>query len=461
MRGPNEDFVPLDLSSTHFLASGPFIAYFVTKMDSNLPPSPPPVPSAPPPVPESARQPSSLRRLVLVLLNLCLALFIVDALLSLADDSLILLAKFHLLSGLRGFVGGLYILLALAIYALMGLTPMVPKRFFLPVSLFGPVAGLLLLPALIYFSNHAALASWVVSLLQVILSLALFRFLRRHGASPAPAEAAQEPSRRSGNLFNLMSADRLNPRGFSLFNLAGFIAANLFILLPAVLAYLFACGSLALNHLSEGFIRLRPNGFTVEVRKYIRDDGKTIQLVPMAHVGEPEFYRNLTQSFPTNSVILMEGVTDDNNLLTNKVSYHRMAKSLGLSEQQKEFKPQKGEWVPADIDVKEFAPTTIDFLNMAMLVHRYGLNVQTLLPLLQYSPPANVQEQMWDDLLHKRNRHLLSEIRKRLSDSDYIIIPWGAAHMPEISHELQNSGFRLVEKQTFQAIHFGGRRGGN
>jgi hypothetical protein len=197
------------------------------------------------------------------------------------------------------------------------------------------------------------------------------------------------------------------------------------------------------------------------VRKYASADGKTIQLVPMAHVGEPEFYRKLTQSFPTNSVILMEGVTDDKNLLTNKVSYHRMAQSLGLSEQQKEFKPQTGEWIPADIDVNEFAPATIDFLNMAMLVHKYGLNPQTLLPLLQYSPPADVQQHIWDDLLHKRNRHLLGEIRKRLSKSDYIIIPWGAAHMPEVSREIQNSGFHLVEKQTFQAIRFGPRRTGS
>jgi hypothetical protein len=399
-----------------------------------------------------------MRRLVLVILNLCLLLFIADAFLSFADDSLILLGKFHLLSGLRGFFGGLYILLALGIYALMGVTPMIPKRFFVPMSLFGPAAGLLLLPALIYFSNRAAFAGWVVSLLQVILSVILFRLLRRRPASPASTVASQEATRRSSSLFNIVSAERLNPRGFSFLNLAGFIAVNLFILLPAVLAYLFFCGSLALDHLSEGFIRLRPNGVTVEVRKYARDDGKTIQLVPMAHVGEPEFYRRLTQSFPTNSVILMEGVRDDSNLLTNKVSYHRMATTLGLSEQQKEFKPQNGEWVPADVDVSEFAPTTIDFLNMAMLVHRYGLNLQTMLPLLQYSPPANVQEQLWDDLLHKRNRHLLGEMRERLSDADYIVIPWGAAHMPELSHEIQNSGFRLVEKQTFQAIRFGGGR---
>jgi hypothetical protein len=432
-------------------------------MDSNQPPpSPPPIPATPPPVSESAGQLSSGRRLVLIVLNLCLWLFIADAFLSLADDSLILIARFHLFSGLRGFVGFFSILMALAIYALMGLTPMIPKRFFLPIALFIPVVALLLLPVLIYFSDHAQFASCAVALFQVVLGLILLRVLRRPKVSPPlPAQVPHEPVRRSANRFSVISPDRLNPRGFTWFNLFGFITANLLILVPALLAYLFFCGSLAVSHMSEGFLKLHPNGFTVEVRKYTRDDGKTIQLVPMAHVGEPEFYRGLTESFPSNSVVLMEGVTDHDELLTNRVSYRRMAKSLGLSEQQQEFKPQKGEWVPADVDVKEFAPTTIDFLNMLMLVHKYGLNPQTLLPLLQYSPPPSVQQQLWDDLLHKRNRHLLGKLQGRLPDSDYIIIPWGAMHMPEISHEIQNSGFRLVEKQTFQAIRFGARRGGS
>src|SRR5207244_8564820 len=80
-----------------------------------------------------------------------------------------------------------------------------------------------------------------------------------------------------------------------------------------------------------------------------------------------------------------------------------------------------------------------------------------VLPLLQYSPPPGAQEQVWDDLLRKRNRHLLNELHARLSDSDYIIIPWGAAHMPEISREIQKSGFRVSETRDYQAIRFGSR----
>jgi hypothetical protein len=125
----------------------------------------------------------------------------------------------------------------------------------------------------------------------------------------------------------LVGESLLGSRGFSWLNLSGFMLVNVFLLLPAVVVYLAVCAALAVDHFSEGFMALRPGGFTVQARKYVRNDGKSIQLVPMAHIGEADFYRKLSQSFPTNSVVLMEGVTDHSNLLTNKITYKRMARS--------------------------------------------------------------------------------------------------------------------------------------
>ena len=109
------------------------------------------------------------------------------------------------------------------------------------------------------------------------------------------------------------------------------------------------------------------------------------------------------------------------------------------------------------MDVGEFAPTTIDLLNIVMLVHAKGVSLQTLMPLLTYSPPPAAQEQVWDDLLRKRNRRVLKELKARLPESDYLIIPWGAAHMPGIAREIQDSGFQLAEKQNYKVITFGRR----
>jgi len=91
---------------------------------------------------------------------------------------------------------------------------------------------------------------------------------------------------------------------------------------------------------------------------------------------------------------------------------------------------------------------------MVMLVHAKGLTVETVLKLLEYSPSPQVQEQLFDDLLRKRNRHLLGELNSQLSKAENIVVPWGVAHMPEIAKEIQRSGFRLEATQDYVAIRF-------
>ena len=63
-----------------------------------------------------------------------------------------------------------------------------------------------------------------------------------------------------------------------------------------------------------------------------------------------------------------------------------------------------------------------------------------------------------NDLLHKRNQHLVGEIQSHLSESDNIMVPWGVAHMPGISKEIQKAGFRLVATQEYMLIQFGRNR---
>jgi hypothetical protein len=178
----------------------------------------------------------------------------------------------------------------------------------------------------------------------------------------------------------------------------------------------------------------------------------------MAHIGESDFYQTIKQSFPSNAIVMMEGVTDNRGLLTNKLSYSRLATTLGLAEQQKTFapSPNHGKWVRADVDVEQFRTNTLDFLNLVTLVHAKGVNARTVLPLLQYNPNPEFQQELLDDLLHKRNRHLLEEINTRLSESEILIVPWGVAHMPELAKEIQKSGFRLGEARQYTVIRFGG-----
>ena len=394
--------------------------------------------SLPPVASEPTPKPSHGRQFVAFLLSVCLGLFLADAVISLLDDSLILFSGIHLLAATRMIVWLLAMLMALVVYVLMGLAPMIPKRLFLPVTLFNLVGNLAVVPFIIYAYGRIQQVVWVISFGQVIIGLTILYLIQGGFKLQWP----------------LVAATRLEARRFSWRNLFVFVLANLFVLIPAVIIYLVLCSALAVNHFSEGFLTLRPGGLTVQVRKYVRSDGKTIQLYPMAHVGDSDFYQKLSRAFPTNSIILMEGVSDERNLITNKVTYKRMATSLGLAEQHEEFNPTQGEMVPADVDVAQFTTNTIGFLNLVMLIHAKGVNPETMLKLMSFSPPPHSEEQLLDDLLRKRNRHLLEELRARLSQTEHIIVPWGVAHMPGIAAEIQKAGFRLDETQEYVVIRF-------
>ncbi len=399
--------------------------------------APPPVIAGPlPPPPITTSDASFLRRTLAILLSMGLGLFLADGFVSLADDSLVLFFDSHVLTLLRSVMGLPDLLFLILIYFLMGLTPMIPKRQFLPLTLFIPVATLALVPFAIYCSARLHLFVWGSSVCQVSLGLGVLWWMQ------------------SGLKFRwpLVAEPQLQGRRFRWGNSIGFVLVNVFALLPAVLIYLVVCAALAVNHFSDGFVALRPAGMTVQVRTYVRNDGKTVRLVPMSHVGEPEFYRTLSESFPTNSLILMEGVTDDQGLLTNKLTYQRMAKALGVTEQHEAFQP-RGELVSADVDIGIFSKSTLGFLNLVMRLHSNGVDLQTVLQLMQTSTARN-EAQLLEDLLGKRNEHLLGEIRSRLTAADYLIVPWGAAHMPEVARGIQKLGFHLEESQEYVAIRF-------
>ncbi|MDR3459412.1 MAG: hypothetical protein P4N60_18440 [Verrucomicrobiae bacterium] len=413
-----------------------------------MPPNPTPPPandqpgagSPPPTLPATGRQAGGLRQLVAVLLSLFAGLFMVDGILSLADDSLILGWGAHLLSVFRGVSSFLVLFLSAGLYGLMGLTPLIPKRWFLPLVLFTPASFLVVIPAAIYGYERMQLVGWLISVGQVVLGLVIVRGLL------------------GGFKFRwpLVAGERLGGRNFSWRNLWVFVGVNVFGVLPLVVGGLFLSAALAVDHFSEGFMALHPGGFTVQVRKYVRSDGKTIELFPMSHVADAGFYQKVSETFPTNSIILMEGVTDEHNLLTNKISYKRMAKSLGLSEQKEEFVPRRGERVRADVDVDVFSAETLKLLNLVMRFHAAGVSPEMVQEVMQYSPPPHFEDRLLEDLVTKRNQHLLAEIQSHLPESDNIMVPWGVAHMPGIAREIQKTGFHLEGTREYVVIRFGG-----
>jgi DNA-binding transcriptional MerR regulator len=323
-------------------------------------------------------------------------------------------------------------------YILIGLMPAIPKRFFLPLVLYNSLAALAAVPLSIYYYPQVARMSWVMSLLQVLIGLAVLYRLQ------------------GGLSFNwpLVPEERLASGGFSLRNLFVFLALNLFLLLPGTVLYLLVCASLAADHFTDGFLALHHNRLSVRTRTYVRGDGKTIRLIPMMHIGEAEFYRHVSQVVPTNAVVLLEGVTDRRHLLHNKLSYNRMAQSLGLAEQREDFNPGRGNVRLADVDVEQFSKTTLELLNIIIQWHARGLTWENLQALFQNSESPEATDQLWKDLLTNRNEHLLHEIQEELGQSQFLVVPWGAAHMPGVAKGIQKAGFHPAETQEFDVVHF-------
>lgn len=401
--------------------------------------APPPILADIPPLLPSQPPGNAGRRFLAFLLSLCLYLFLADAIVSIVDDVSSLLFNCHIFSWLAGISFIVALPTVLLIYLLIGASPMVPKRLFLPIPLFYLGEVLAGIPLVIYFYNRHQEIDLFISSCQAAVGLAIL-------------------CRAQGGLrfrWPPVRVEQLGARRFSWANLSIFALGNVFVLLPLVIVYLLVFTARAVNHFSEGFMALRPEGFTVQMQKYVRDDGKVIELFPMAHVASPDFYRNVSRSFPSNSVILMEGVTDERKLLTNKISYKRMAKTLGLAEQKQNFTPASNQVIRADIDVAQFSKQTLDFLNLAMLIHSKGVTAENLSVFLRYSPPPDFEKQLFDDLLTKRNQHLLEQIQLHLQSSDNLMVPWGVAHMPGIAREIQKAGFHLQETHEYVVIPFG------
>lgn len=403
----------------------------------------PPVLSTPP-TSKPAAGSSSWRKLLSFVLSLTLILVLANAVASVLDDSGYLFTGHYLLATPSGILSLLTILATLLVYGLMGLTPAVPKRIVLPIVFLVALPVLAIFPTAIYSYQRLTLVDWIVSWIVVAACLGMMRGLMGSWKPRWPVVADKH----------------LGTRSFSWGNLVAFVLLTLFVLLPAIGLYVGGCTSMAVSHFTDGFVSLRPSGVILQARKYVRDDGRTVVLFPMSHIAESDFYRSVEQSFTSNSVVLLEGVTDTNHLLTNHISYKRAAKALHLSEQHEDFNPVQGRLVAADVDVQEFTSNTIAMLNIVMLIHSEGINPHTISILAGFAPSPDVEQQLLEDLLVKRNQHVVKELFARLPDSNSFIIPWGAAHMAGIAKEIQKAGFHLVGTRDYVSIRFGSKKGG-
>lgn len=392
--------------------------------------------------------------------NLFLLLFLVDGGVSLLDEAVKLLFPLPPLSGVRNLLANAVILMAVPLYLSLGIDRRLPKRLFLPLTLFAlisPLSGWLF-PSLADARAYGLLAAAA----QIALALLLLRRYRQPGGRP-PALPPE-----------LFVAPFFTPRNTLIFGVA-----NLFAIPLALVVIVFSAANAYMAAYTAGFMHLRPGGLYMTERVYQRD-GRTIRLAGMIHVGEKDYYDDLARSVaPGRTIVLAEGVSDDRELLRSRLDYGRVADFLGLASQEKmlfrgrlieedEFdalRPRpRGEKKPtaetdilrADLDVSAFRPPTLLVLDaIGKQLRESPSFVQGFLALNAWAEKnitPEMNEIVVDDILHRRNREVIRHLGKALENYDTVVIPWGALHMKEIEEEVLERGFRLREERERVSI---------
>jgi hypothetical protein len=395
--------------------------------------------------------------------NLYIVLFLIDAGLSLTDELWsVFAAPWPALSAAHNLVAYLVIALSLVTYTLLGIDRRLPKRVFLPLTLYAFWCSVLMWPLLGMIPRESL--GMVMSFGQVFIGgVAVITLHGFYGGKLLPEEFFKRPL-------------------FSWGNTLVYSGVNL-LLLPLILTYsLMAFAGCYLDQETAGFMRLSPVGVYTSERSY-RYDGKVVRLVPMMHIARKGYYKELFDSLPpAKTIILAEGVTDQDRLLKNQFHYGRFASLAGLSSQAAahldgnpveldDLEPPSGikrdttkpDIVRADTDVNRFNPQTIEFLNVL------GRTVLGKKPLAQgvveyndwakaHATPEVISGVM-ADILDKRNEVVIDALQRSLERYDTIVIPWGGMHMPAIEAALLEWGFIPGDKKerllfAFSAIPY-------
>ena len=385
--------------------------------------------------------------------NLYIFFFILDAGFSLVDElTKISEISVPFLSDVQFILAKIVIALSMIIYACLGLDRHLPKKLLMPMALyifwnaFGlwPLAG-------VFNPNYLALLA-ALGQLSLLFCLVLLR---------------------RGRLF--LAAEQFPKGFFSIRNTLSFAFIHL-LLSPFILVYTgLASASLILDQQTGGYIRISPVGIYMTERTYY-GQGKKIRLAGMIHIGQKEYYNSLAVSFSgEKAVILVEGVTDRNGLLKHRFDYGQLAKLLGLSSQElmriegtptalasighnQASNKGKPDIVHADVDVNQFDPQTIAFLNAFSTAFFGDQPLNESLEhynawINQNMAPEQIDIIM-DDILNKRNEVVINTLIKVLPYYQTIVIPWGAMHMPAIERAVIEQGYRLEEDKERLSVDF-------
>lgn len=389
------------------------------------------------------------------LANLFLILFVISALFGIADELVRQFLSTPFLAGLQQFTWLACLFCAVIVYFSLGLNRHLPKIILLPLFIWLFWALVDYWPLENIIGKHFQLYAACGQLLFGILMLKLNQKLNHK--SPL-----------------LVQSQFVGP-AFSGQNLLRFCLVNILVLPIALVLVSYSLVDNLIETNTAGFVQLKPNGLYMTERIYHKA-GKQIRLAGMIHLGQEDYFTDLMDSIPgEQTLILMEGVSDTDGLLTEHFSYGKIADLLGLTSQEKiHFKGELIEAITldqtttetqnipdillADIDLKQFDPHTLEILNA---LAKFVLNAESLtqgyLEFNRWSQnhfTSDTNSIVMDDLIGKRNRSVTSYLPKALTKYDTVVIPWGALHMKGIEKIVLDKGFQLEKSRERLSIDF-------
>ncbi|MEM9387475.1 MAG: hypothetical protein AAGA68_20640 [Pseudomonadota bacterium] len=399
-----------------------------------------------------------------LLINLAVWLFALDAVLSAVHELTACASQCATLASTRNWAALLATVAGQLLLIVWIISPRAPAAIAITIGAFTAWATLGAPPLVLLVAPDVLVKS--LTLAQVLLAAALIVRLRRH----------------SGGRWWLQPTD-LGEKRSTFWRAAGLAVLAT---VASVVLVVLAAPSVILSSITQataGYITFSRHAVMLEQRRFQAHDGdSSVDLIGMVHFGEQASYEALFSALShRDTVVLTEGVTDVDAVLSAGLSYQGLAQSIGLTQQpalaellansvastaqetgQQRAAPDGEATAPftshdvpwphirhADVDAREFSAATIAYLS------KVGETLQTRtledwLALFSQAPPTTLEH----DILTLRNEKLLRTLDSALLDYAHIVIPWGALHMPEVEAALVARGFELVSVQRRPIIRY-------
>lgn len=328
-------------------------------------------------------------------------------------------------------------------------TPRPPAPIFLLLSLSALWLNFGAAPLPLWLGSPRALAVGAVAIQLAIAALSFVWIRRRNG----------------GTGWLLREAALAGPAFAPLRSLV-WGAGMLLVGPPLIALYLVLWTTTSIQQATQGFIAFDASGVVLSDRRYRLED-REVRLVAMMHLGEGEGYRALVRSFGgEETVVLQEGVTDEEGLMETPLSYGRAAAILGLDEQEAlETYYEEGDeldddepspvFLHADLDVSTFAPETRAWLER--IAQLYAAD-DFWADLRAFGAWTSERAAEWPtvqrDLFARRNEHVLARLDEVLVDYPRVVVPWGALHLPTLEAAVLQRGFERADETRHRLVHW-------